>query len=74
MAVNKVPASSVLKLEVQTGLDEGGNPVFRNKSLSNAKSAAADQDLFDVATSLAGLQEYTLTGISRVDSAELVQV
>lgn len=74
MAVNKVPASSVLRLETQTGVDEGGNPVFRTKSLSNAKPAAADQDLFDVAASLAGLQEYTLTGISRVDSAELVEV
>jgi hypothetical protein len=72
MAVTKVPAGSVLRLELQTGLDEGGNPVYRNKNLSNAKPAAVDQDLFDIATSLAGLQEYTLTGISRVDSAELI--
>jgi hypothetical protein len=72
MAVTKVPAGSVLRLELQTGLDEGGNPVYRNKNLSNAKPAALDQDLFDIATSLAGLQEYTLTGISRVDSAELI--
>jgi hypothetical protein len=72
MAVTKVPAGSVLRLELQTGLDEGGNPVYRNKNLSNAKPAALDQDLFDIATSLAGLQEYTLSGISRVDSAELI--
>jgi hypothetical protein len=74
MAVNKVPASSVLRLELQTGVDGNGNPVFRNRSLSNAKPAAVDQDLFDVAASLAGLQEYTLTGISRVDNAQLVEV
>ena len=74
MAVNKVPASSVLRLELQTGVDGNGNPVFRNRSLSNAKPAAVDQDLFDVAASLAGLQEYMLTGISRVDNAQLVEV
>jgi hypothetical protein len=72
MAVTKVPAGSVLRLELQTGVDEGGNPVIRNRNLSNAKPAALDQDLYDVATSLSGLQEYTLSGISRVDSASLV--
>lgn len=74
MAVNKVPANSVLRLELQTGVDGNGNPVYRNRSLNNAKPAAVDQDLFDVATSLVGLQEYTLSGISRVDNAQLVEV
>jgi hypothetical protein len=74
MAINKVPASSVLRLLLQTGVDENNNPVLRYRNLSNTKSAAADQDLFDVATSLSGLQEYTLTGIGRVDSAELIEV
>jgi hypothetical protein len=74
MAVNKVPTSSVLRLELNIGLDEGGNPVYRIKSLNNVKPAAADQDLFDVAAALAALQGYTLNGISRVDGANLVQV
>jgi len=74
MAVNKVPAGSVLRLELQTGVDGNGNPVYRNRNLSNAKPTAADQDLYDVANSLAGLQEYTLSSISRVDSAALVEV
>ncbi|MCL6561081.1 MAG: DUF1659 domain-containing protein [Firmicutes bacterium] len=74
MAVSKVPANSVLRLELQVGMDTGGNPVFRNRSLSNVKPTASDQDLFDVASALAGLQEYPLNGISRVDAAQLVQV
>jgi hypothetical protein len=74
MAVNKVPANSILRLELQTGVNGSGNPVYRNRSLTNAKTTATDQDLFDVATSLASLQDYTLTGISRVDNAELVEV
>ncbi len=74
MAVNKVPANSVLRLELQVGVNTSGNPVYRNKNLNNAKSAASDQDLFDVATALAGLQGYPLSGISRVDGAQLVEV
>ncbi|HOV80644.1 MAG TPA: DUF1659 domain-containing protein [Bacillota bacterium] len=74
MAVNKVPANSVLRLQLRVGTDTDGNPVYRNRSLSGVKSAASDQDLFDVANALAALQEYPLNGISRIDSAQLVEV
>lgn len=74
MAINKVPTNSVLRLELQTGVDGNGNPVYRNRNLSNTKPTAADQDLFDVATSLAGLQEYTLSSINRSDNAQLIEV
>lgn len=74
MAVNKVPTSSVLRLELNVGVDDGGNPVYRNKNLNNIKPAATDQDLFDVAAAIADMQAYTLNGISRVDSAQLAQV
>ncbi len=74
MAVNKIPGGAVLQLELQTGVDAQGNPVYRSKNLKSVNPAAVDQDLFDVAQALAGLQEYTLSKISRVDSAQLVQV
>lgn len=74
MAVNKVPTGSVVRLELNIGVDEKGNPVYRSKSLNNVKPAAADQDLFDVAEAIAGLQDYTLDGISRVDNADLAEV
>ncbi len=74
MAVSKVPGNSVLRLELRVGVGEGDNPVYRNKSLGNVKSAASDQDMFDVANALADLQEYPLEGISRTDNAQLVEV
>lgn len=74
MAVNKVPSNSVLVLEFRVGVDADGDPVYRNRSLSNVKPAATDQDLFDVATALAALQEYPLNSISRTDRAQLVQI
>lgn len=72
MAVNKVPAGAVLRLVLQTGTDAGGNPVYRNKNLAGVKPEALDQDLYDVAQALAGLQEYPLNSVVRVDSARLV--
>ncbi|MDD3654837.1 MAG: DUF1659 domain-containing protein [Desulfotomaculaceae bacterium] len=73
MAVTKVPTGAALKLKLNTGTDGSGNPVFRTKSLSNVKPAAADADIYDVAVSLSGLQSHTLASISRVDSAELME-
>ncbi|MHB1043350.1 MAG: DUF1659 domain-containing protein [Eubacteriales bacterium] len=73
MAVTRVPANSTLRLELNAGTDASGKPIVRSKNLSGVKSTAADQDLFDVAAALAGLQEYPLSGIERVDNAGLVQ-
>ncbi len=74
MPVNRVPGGTVLQLEVQTGVDAQGNPVYRNKNLRSVKPDAADQDLYDVAQALAGLQEYPLYKVSRIDASQLVQV
>ncbi|MDD4334159.1 MAG: DUF1659 domain-containing protein [Desulfotomaculaceae bacterium] len=73
MAINKVPTGSVLKLVFNVGIGNNGNPVFRTKSLNNVKSTATDQDLFDVAATVADMMDYTLSGISRVDNAQLAE-
>ncbi|WP_066633905.1 DUF1659 domain-containing protein [Desulfolucanica intricata] len=72
MAVIKVPGSSSLRMTLQTGVDGEGNPVYRRKSLNNVKTGALDQDIFDTAQAIAGLQEYTLVSVERTDNAELV--
>ncbi len=74
MPVNRVAGGTVLQLELQTGVDAQGNPVYRNKNLRFVKPDAADQDLYDVAQALAGLQEYPLHKVSRIDASQLVQV
>ncbi|HAG10282.1 MAG TPA: hypothetical protein DCK76_02595 [Desulfotomaculum sp.] len=73
MAVEKVSSGSVLNLEVQTGVDAQGNPVYRSRNYKGISSSATDQDLYDVAQAIAGLQSYTLSKISRVDNAQLVE-
>ena len=73
MAVNRVPGGSLLRMVLQTGTDAQGNPVYRNRSLRSVKPDAADQDLYDVAQVLAGLQEYPLNGVSRIDGGQLIE-
>lgn len=74
LAIEKTYPASTLRLELRTGVSNSGNPVIRRKSLANIKTAASDADLHQVAAALAGLQQYPLYGISRVDSAQLVDV
>ncbi|TEB06503.1 hypothetical protein Psch_00035 [Pelotomaculum schinkii] len=73
MAVTKVPGNSILRLVLHVGDSGSGSPILRNRSLTNVKSAASDQDIFDVATALADLQDYPLNGVTRVDNAALIQ-
>ena len=72
MPVNKVPGATTLKMQFQTGVDGSGDPVYRRKSLNNVKANAADQDVYDVAQAISGLQEYTLISVLRDDNSELV--
>jgi len=74
MAVDKIPSGTTLRMQFQTGLDGDGDPVYRTKSLSSVKTTAVDQDIYDVAQALVGLQEYTLVTVLRVDSALLEAV
>ncbi len=73
MAVNKVSGGIVLSLEVQAGVNTQGNPVYRGRNYKSIDPSAADQDLYDVAQTIAGLQSYTLSKISRVDNAQIVE-
>ncbi|MDN5348144.1 MAG: hypothetical protein PWP65_1708 [Clostridia bacterium] len=72
MAVIATPVDSSLRLMVQTGTDASGNPVYRYRTFNRVKPQAGDQEVYDVAQVLAGLQVHTLVGINRVNENELV--
>lgn len=74
MAVQRVPEDSRLQLWLQTGTDEAGKPVVRAKSFANVKPDALDQDIYDVAQALAGLQTYPLVAVRRIDTGALNSV
>lgn len=74
MSVNVVPIGSRLTMRLNTGLDVEMNPVFKNRSFHNIKTGAGDQDLFELAQELEGLQVHTLDSVRRVNENELEAV
>lgn len=71
MAVLATPIESVLVVSYQVGLTESGAPKIRQRSIPNVRSNALDQDVYDVAAALFGLQEYPLTGVRRDNRVDL---
>lgn len=74
MSLEVQPLDSRLKLKYEIGLDDEGRPKHSTRSYSGIKAAAADQDVFDVAVAFAGLQEYPLVVINRVNEVELLDL
>jgi len=72
MAVVKTPANTTLRLAFQTGVNDNGDPVYRRRSLTNVKHNASDQNIYNVAEVLAGLQVYNLAQVHRADNAQLI--
>ena len=71
MPVTSSAKDSVLVVTYQTGLSEAGAPILRQRSIPNVKSTALDQDVFDVAQALYGLQDYPLITVRRDNRFEL---
>ncbi len=57
-----------LRLAFDTGVDGNGRTIVRNKNYNNIKTAATTDELFTVAQSIVGLQQYPLSGIERNDT------
>lgn len=74
MAVVNTPLATSLRLQVQTGTDAGGNPIYRVRSYSRIKPDAADQDVYDIAQALGSLQVHPVNAISRVNESDLSEV
>ena len=71
MAVVKVPQSSTIAIKLQKGVTTAGSPAYVTRNYPG-KPSATDQDLFDVAVALMGLQLYPVADIARVDNAQLL--
>ncbi|WP_099188501.1 DUF1659 domain-containing protein [Tepidibacter mesophilus] len=71
MAVTAIPTASAIKVKYSLGLDEKGNEKFKRKSFGNVKTDAIDQDVFDVAKALNGLQTLSVASIDRENVTNL---
>lgn len=72
MAVVKNLVTTTLQLEVQKGVNANGDPVLGKVSFRNVKGGAAVQDIYDVALTLADLQQLPLDGVNLVEENHLI--
>lgn len=73
MPVLVTPSTSKVRLQFQTGVNGEGKPVYKTKTISKIKTNAADQDVLDVALTLAGLAANTLNAVSRINESDLAE-
>lgn len=52
MAVSKLLLSTSLVLDVESGVDNNGNPIFRKKSFSGLASDATNENILAVALAI----------------------
>ena len=71
MAVVNTPQESRIGIMVANGVSATGANLFKTLRFSNVKPASSDQDLFDVGSSIGGLQGAALVAIIRTDEADL---
>ena len=69
-----VPQDSKLQLRFVVGTDpNSGAPILKTKTFSKVKSSAVDQNVYDVATTLVGLQKYPVDEIKIIRSYQLTE-
>ena len=69
-----IPRDSSLQFRLVVGTNpETGAPIINSKTFANIKSAALDQDAYDTATALIGLQKYTVDEIRLGQESQLTE-
>jgi len=69
-----VPRDSSLQFRLIVGTNPNtGAPVISTKTFGNIKSAAIDQDVYDSAGALIGLQKYTVDEIRLGQESQLTE-
>lgn len=71
MAVTSSAKGTVLVVTFQTGLSATGSPVLRQRSFQNVKADAVDQDVYDIAQAIYGLQQFPVITVRRDNRFEL---
>ncbi len=73
MPVSTIDQSSRIRLQFVESRDQEGREKLSSRSYSNLKAQADDASVYNVAATIAGLQEKEVRAIIRVDEKELVE-
>lgn len=73
MAVIALKEPSSLKVKFNHGANTNGKVIIKTKSFANVKPTALNDDLYEVASAVASLQEHDLYEVSKVDNTTLAE-
>ncbi|MDT8719608.1 DUF1659 domain-containing protein [Clostridium sp. 19966] len=73
MAVQTTKNSSAITLKIKQGVDAKGNDIVKSIKFSKVKVNAADEDVFAIASAVAGLLQYPVVQILRSDDSVIIQ-
>lgn len=65
-------ADSKLKIVFLAGVDDNNKNIMKSKTLANVKSAAQNENLYNLGVAISELQSYELTNIVRYDEYQLL--
>jgi len=69
-----VPRDSSLQFRLVVGTNpDTGAPIVQSKTFGSIKAVALEQDVYDAATALAGLQKYTVDEIRLGKESQLTE-
>ena len=69
-----IPRDSALQFRLLIGVNPvTGAPIIQSKTFNKVKSSASDQDTYDTATALTGLQKYTVDEIRFEKESQLTE-
>lgn len=73
MAVITNQADSKLKVVYLAGVDDNNKNIMKSKTFANVKSAAENENLYNLAVAISELQDYELSNIVRLDEYQLLE-
>ena len=73
MAVTVVKNPSGLQMKFNCGKDNDGKAIRKTKTYSNLRPDADEQDVYDVGTMIASLQDFVLIEVVKIDNSSIAQ-
>ena len=72
MAVNPIKEKTTLKLELDNGIVDG-KQLVKSKNYNKVKTTATDEELYNTAVAIAGLQSRALLKVKRSEAITLIE-
>jgi len=74
MAAQLTPSESRVRVSLQVGTDELGEPILKSKTYSRVKPSASNDAIYAVMDAMMDLQAHPVDGYERIDYGQLIDI